>query len=262
MTAELNSAEKQARPEGHGSSQHDIERAVARLNTWFTENKHRIPRCWNWRRFRWQRTIPVFKAVRTTAIKGWNVHDLNRLFRVVRTEGGADEGELEVAIELLVVDKSLRGAFLNVPDLMEAAFDVIAARHLLGKFSPRLMWFWSHYPSLVLELESYVSEIRLRVDAATPIQHDQRRVFEEFSVPLKQGQQTALGNNCMFILDYMQPQGAVSYWRFSITQHGEVLVGPLVLQTKPIYHQDQLLAVIKSIGDTTVTLSVLSSEGG
>ena len=262
MTEELKSEEECCRPKGYASARHEIERAVWRLNAWFADNKHRIPLCLNWRRFRRERTVPVFKAVRTTAIKDWNVKDLNRLFRVVHL-GGRTEGEsVEIPIELLVVDKSVRGTFLNVRELMNAAFDVFSARHILGRFSPRLRWFWSHLPALTSEMESYVNEIRLRVDAATPIQHDQRRVFEEFNVPLQNGQQSALGCGCMFVLDYVEPQGAVAYWRYSITQHGAVIVGPLVLQAKPIYHGDQLLAVIKSICDTSVTLSVLISEGG
>ena len=261
MTAELKSAEGPARAEGQASSQHEIERMVARLNAWFAEHKRHIPLCLNWRRFRRERTIPVFKAVRTTALKGWNVNDLNRLFRIVHGEARTDEGEVEIGIEVLVVDKSFQGAFLNVPELMRAAREVFSARHILGRCSPRLRWFWSRYPALTSELESYVHEIRLRVDAATPIPHDQRRVFEEFNVPLQDGQLTALGKSCMFVLEFMEPPGAVPYWRFSIIQHGAVIVGPHVLQTKPIYHGDELLAVIKSIGETAVTLSVLTSEG-
>ena len=204
----------------------------------------------------------MFKAVRTDALQDWSVQDLGRLFRVVHREPSPDPDEVEIPIEILVTDKSFQGAFLNVRELMKAAFQVVSAKHVLGKFSPRLCWFWFHYPSFTSEIESYVDEIRLRIDAATPIPQDQRRVFEEFSVPLQEGQQTALGNNSLFVLEYAQPQGAVPYWRFSITQHGEVIVGPNVLQPKPIYRGDQLLAVIKSIGETSVTLSVLTSEGG
>ena len=260
--AEPNSAEEQAPRSGSGSSRHEIERAVARLNVWFAENKHHIPRCLDWQRFRRQRTVPVFRAVQTSAIQDWNVEDLGHLFRVIRSATTPDDGDAEVPIELLVADKSLRGAFLNVQDLMKAVFEIFSRRHVLGRFNPRLRWFWSHYASLTSELESYVDEIRMRVDAATPVQHDPRRVFEEFSVPLKDGQQTVLGNNSVFSLEYMEPQGAVPYWRFSITQDGAVIAGPTVLQAKPIYHGDELLAVIKSIGETTVTLSVLTSEGG
>lgn len=261
MTEELKSANSQAQPEGPASSQHEIQRAVVRLNAWFAENKHHIPLCLNWRRFRRQRTVPVFKAVQTTAIKDWTVKDLNRLFRV-HLEANQDDGEVAIPIELLVADQSSQGAFLNVQALVDAAFDVFSARHLLGKYSPRLRRFWAHSPSLVSEMESYVSEIRLRIDAVTPVQHDQRKVFEEFTVPLQDGQQTALGRSCLFVLEHRQPQVGVSCWRFRITQHGKVIVGPMILQAKPIYHEDQLLAVIKSMGDTTVSLSVLTSEGG
>lgn len=257
---ELKSEEERGRPEGKRPPQHEIERAVVRLNAWFAQNKGRIPLGLNWHSFRRQRPIPVFKAVRTTALKDWKVDDLNRLFRVLPMARSPARRELEVPIELLLVDKSLDGAFLNVKALMDAAFDVFAARHLWGRFNPRLRWFWSRYRALTAEIESYVNEIRLRTDTATPVRHGPRRVFEEFSVPLESGQQTALGKNCMFVLDYLQPQGAAPYWRFSVTQHGKVIVGPQVLHTKPIYHADELLAVIKRIGDQAVTLSVLTSE--
>ena len=262
MLANLESAEGQSPPHGPGSSQHEIERAVLRLNAWFVENRPRIPLCLNWQRFKWQRTVPVFKAVPTTAIQDWTVQDLGRLFRVVHSAITTDARDVEVPIELLVADKSLQGSFLNVTDLMKAIFEIFSGRHVLGRFNPRLRWFWSHGSSLTSELESYVDSIRMRIDAATPVQHDQRRIFEEFRVPLQDGQQTVLGSNRMFVLDYMEPQGAVPYWRFSVTQYGEVIAGPQVLHPKPIYHGDALLAVIKSIDETTVTLSVLTSEGG
>ena len=262
MTQALTLRAERGQPEGAGSSLHEIERAMLRLNAWFAEHKDHIPRCLNWGCFRRQRAIPVFKAVRTTAIKDWKVEDLNRLFRVLHMEVRRDDGDVEVPVELLVADKSLQGDFLKMRDVLDAAFDVFAARLLLGRSSPRLRWFWSHASSLTAEMETYVQEIRLRTDAATPVELDQRRVFEEFHVPLQHGQQTAIGGSCFFVLDYAQPTGSVPYWQFSVTRHGEIIVGPQVLHTKPIYHEDQLLAVIKKINSQSVTLSVLTSEGG
>ena len=164
-------------------------------------------------------------------------------------------------IELLVADKSLNGTFLDVEKLTEAALDIFAARHFLGRFSPRLWWFWSNYSSLAAEVSAYIDGIRLRVDAATAVPHDQRRVFEEFNVPLENGQQTAIGSNCLFVLEQANPPGATPYWRFTVTRDGEAVVGPQVLGVRAVYLEDQLLAVIKKIGDSAVTLSVLTSEG-
>jgi len=160
-----------------------------------------------------------------------------------------------------VVDKSPGGAFLDVRELMEAARNVFAERHLLGRFNPRLWWFWLHYPPFIQEMESYVQEIRLRVDAATPVPHDQRRVFEDFTVPLEHGQQTAIGGGCFFVLEKAEPSGAVPYWRYCLTRDDQIIVGPLVLRAMPIYYQDELLGTIRKVGETTVILSVLTSEG-
>jgi prepilin-type N-terminal cleavage/methylation domain-containing protein/prepilin-type processing-associated H-X9-DG protein len=251
-----------SRPEGSGSSQHELERAVMRLNAWFAENKRRIPPCFNWSRFRRERYVPRFEAVQTTALKGWKVEELGALFRMRPREDRRGEAEVEVPIEILVADKSLNGAFLDVKRLTDAALDVFAARHLLGRFSPRLWWFWFNYASLAAELETYVNGIRLRVDAATAVPHDQRRVFEEFNVPLENGQQTAIGKGSMFVLERAQPAGAAPYWRFSVMRDGEVIVGPQVLGVRAIYLEDQLLAVIKKIDESAVTLGVLTSEGG
>lgn len=262
MTAEPHAGEAQGRTEEPGSSRHEIERAVLRLNAWVAENQERIPRCLDWRSFRRRRAIPAFRAVSTTALKGWGVADLNRLFRVLRRPESRADGDVEVPIELLVADQSLQGTFLNAREVIDAAFDVFAARHFLGRFSPRLRWFWSQSSLLAAELQGYVDGIRLRMDAATPVPHDQRRVFEDFQVPLQDGQQTAIGGSCMFLLEYAQPPGAVPYWRFSVTRHGEAIVEPQVLRPKPIYHEDELLAVIKKVGGQAVTLSVLTSEGG
>jgi hypothetical protein len=262
MTDEPPSSDERSRPEGPGSSQHEIERAVRRLNEWFTEHKRRIPRCFDGESLGWVRHVPVFKAVRTTAIKDWTVADLSRLFRVGHREVCKARAEVEVPVELLVADKSLRGTFLDAQELMKAAFRVITGRHLLGRFNPRLRWFWTNSPLFTLEIDSYVSGIRLRVDAQTPVQHDQRRVFEDFNVPLQNGQQTAIGKSCMFVLEHVEAKGTVPHWRFSLTQNGEVIVQSQPLRVKPIYHKEELLAVIKRIDETAVTLSVLTSEGG
>lgn len=247
---------------GDGSRPHEIERAVGRLNAWFAENKYRVPRCFSWRSFRRQRRFPIFKAVRTTAIADWSVEELDRLFRVRYVDARNTGAEVEVPIELVVTDKAVSGTFLDVRALMDAAWDVFAARHLFGKVSPRLWWFWLHRASLTAEIETYVTEIRLRVDASTPVKHDQSRVFEEFRVPLRNGQQTAIGRNCFFVLECVQPQGSATLWRFSVTQDGQVLIGPHLLQPKPIYHDNELLAVIKQVSDDAVILSVLASPGG
>jgi hypothetical protein len=241
--------------------QHEIERAVARLNEWFSLNRERVPPCLDWERLRWQRRLPVFSTVNTTALQGWKVEDLNRLFRVVHPEVRRADDDTEVRIELLVADKSLDGHLLNTGELMNAALEVFATGYLLGKLSPRLWWFWLHYPSFVMEIETYVNGIRLRLDAETPVVHDQYRVFEEFNVPLENGQQTAIGKGCFFVLEHAQPQGARSHWRFSVMRDNETLVGSQVLQPKPIYDQDELVAVIRKISPTAVTLSVLTSEG-
>jgi hypothetical protein len=246
----------------HGANRHEIERVVRRLNEWFAEHRQRIPPSFNWRRFRRERWFPVFKAVPTTAIKDWKAAEVHRLFRVARPEGEPAEAVVQIPIELLVTDRSVHGKYLDAPALLDAVLQVFASRHLLGRFNPRLWWFWLHYPPFIQELETYVQGIRLRVDAATPVRHDQRRVFEEFSVPLVNGQQTAIGSGCFFVLEQVQPYAAAPYWRYSITRDGEIIVGPLVLQAKPIYHQETLLAVIKKIDDQAVTLSVLTSEGG
>jgi hypothetical protein len=262
MADEATTNEDPGQSEETGSTGHEIERAVARLNEWFAQNKRRIPSCFDWRSLRRKRLVPLFKAVRTTEIKDWGIEELGRLFRVVREEAGEADREEVVPIELLVADKSLAGGFLEVEALMAAVLNRLASPFFLGRFSPRLWWFWWHYPPFIEEIGSYVHGIRLRVDAATPVKHNQYRVFEDFSVPLENGQQTAIGQGCFFVLDYMQPHRAVPYWRYSLVRDGETIVGPAVLQAKPIYHQEQLLAVIKKISDTTVTLSVLTSEGG
>lgn len=252
--------------DGSGGSQgetprHEIERMVMRLNDWFTENHHRVPRCFAWKRFRRERHTPVFRAVRTTALRGWTAADLGRLYRVARAEARSVEDGLEIPVELLVADKSVGGKFLNARELMDSARGVFADRHLCGRLSPRLWWFWLHYDALVEEMESYVSGIRMRVDAATPVEHNQRRVFEEFTAPLVNGQETAFGSGCFFVLEYAEPQGARAHWRYSVIRDGEPLVASQVLQPRPIYHEDRLLAVIKRVSDTSVTLSVLTSEG-
>ncbi len=241
---------------------HEIERAAARLNAWFAAHKERIPIWLDIGSLRPVRHVPVFQPVQTTALAGWKVEDLNRLFRVARDQTRRAGNEVLVPIELLVVDKSPKGAYLNVRKLLTAALDVFAARHLLGRFNPRLRWFWLHYPPLLREIESYVDEIRLRVDAATPIPGGRKRVFEEFKVPLENGRQTALGESCLFLLELAKPQGAAVHWRFSVTQDGEVIVPSQPLRVRPIYHGDRLVAVIRRIAQQTVTLSVLTSEGG
>jgi hypothetical protein len=244
-----------------GLSHHEIERAVARLNAWFAGNRRRIPTYLNWRRFRRERHLPRFQAVPTTAIVGWKAEELRALFRVRSGESRDRAGVVEVPVELLVTDKSVAGEFLDVKALMKAAAGVVSAPLPLGRFSPRLWGFWSAYSSLAEEITSYINGIRLRVDAATAVPHDQRRVFEDFNVPLENGQQTALGGNCLFILEQARPPGATPFWRFTVTRDGEVIVGPQMLGVRAIYHQDRVLAVIKRIGESTVTLGVLTSEG-
>ncbi len=261
MTAESRAENGPGASEEPRPAQHEIERAVLRLNAWFAENRSRLPRCLSWKRLRRERHLPRFEAVQTTAIAGWKVEELGALFRVRPVERRPREGEVEVTLELLVTDKSLNGEFLDVKKLLRAVLGVISAPLLLGRFSPRLWWFWSNYDSLATEMESYVNGIRLRVDAATAVPHDQRRVFEEFNVPLENGQQTAIGQGCLFVLEHAEPPGAAPYWRFSVMRDGEVIVGPQMLGVRLVYHQDQLLAVIKKIENGAVTLSVLTSEG-
>jgi hypothetical protein len=240
---------------------HEIERAAARLNQWFQLNKERIPASLSLRSFSRERLLPSFEAVQTTRLRDWKADELNRLFRVAAAEAGLADHERTVHVELLVADRSPSGRFLEVPEMMRAVLERLAAGFFLGRFSPRFWWFWGHYPPFIQEIESYVHGIRLRVDAATPVKHNQFRVFEDFSVPLQNGQETAIGQGCFFVLEYAQPHGAVPYWRYSIVRDGEAIVGPAVLQAKPIYHEDQLLAVVKKITDTAVTLSVLTSSG-
>ena len=247
------------RPEDQDISRHEVERMAERLNEWFAHNKKHLPACFDWHTFSRQSYCPLFKPVPTTAIKDWKIEDLNRLFHIVRKPVQTAAHETAVVIELLVADKSLSGQLLNVRTLLKAALDIIANRHMLGRFNPRLWWFWINFPLLIKEIETYVNGIHLRVDAATPIPHNTTRIFEAFSVPLEDGQQTAIGNSCIFILEYAQPQGAVAHWRFSIRQHDQVIVGPQNLKTNPIYYEDRLLAVIKNFDDKAVTLSVLTS---
>jgi hypothetical protein len=256
-----------ARPEPQGggppgpAAAHEIERAVIRLNEWFGAHEDRIPRCWDGHGWRRKRFVPRFEAVPTTSLHGWKPRDLARLFRVAPGGTCTDSHQVEVSIELLVADKSAQGCFLDVPSLMRAALELMGGPSLLGRRNPRLWWFWLHLGPFVQEIESYVNGIRLRLDAATAIPHDQARVFEEFRVPLQNGQQTALGKNCFFTLEHVQPLGARAYWAFRILRDGEVVVGPQVLQMKPIYLGEELLAVVKRVDPETVTLNVLTSSG-
>ncbi|MEI7731632.1 MAG: hypothetical protein WCO56_18810 [Verrucomicrobiota bacterium] len=240
---------------------HEIERAVMRLNQWFAENKHRIPPRFDWSCFNQQRFLPRFQAVQTAALKDWKARDLDRLFRINWEPIRQADHETWIPVELLVADKSLNGKFLHVGKLLSAVLGDIVAGPWLGRLNPRLWWFWLNYPWLIREIETFVSGIRLRVDATTPVPRDQRRVFEDFTVPLENGQQTAIGKGCMFNLEYARPHGAVAHWRFSITQNGDLIIGPYPLKAKPIYHEEALLAVIKKIDDEKITLSILTSEG-
>jgi hypothetical protein len=105
-------------------------------------------------------------------------------------------------------------------------------------------------------VDAYATEIRMRVDAATPVNLNRNRVFEEFGVPLEHGQQTAIGEGCFFALECAQPQGATPHWRFSIVRDNEPIAGPFPLKVKPIYHGEELVAVIKKVTPEAVTLSV------
>jgi len=122
--------------------------------------------------------------------------------------------------------------------------------------------FCSAFESLTQEMESYVTEIRMRVDAATPIPLKQQRVFEEFSMPLEHGQQTAIGKGRFFALEYAQPQGAAAHWRFYVREDEATIVGPYPLKCRPVYRGEELVAVIKRISEETVTLSVPTFEAG
>ena len=258
---EPGAAETSLLPDPAAPPRHEIERAVQRLNEWFAANKTHLPTWFHWRRGRRVRTVPVFRAVPTTQLQGWAADDLRRLFRVLPQEVWRTDHEVERQFELLVADKSGPGEFLEVGRLMRAVRAVITSGRIWRRCSPRLWWFWFNSPWFTREIESYVQGIRLRLDGQTPVPKASPKVFEAFVVPLENGQQTAVGQSCLFVLEYVEPQGVKPYWRFSVTQHDVIVVPSQPLRPKPIYLEEELLAVIKKIDDTTVTLSVVTSEG-
>jgi hypothetical protein len=248
-------------------AEHPVVRAASYLDRWMWQHRHHFPRTgrlpFAYAPAKGQIRLPVVTGVTTGSVQAWSKAERKRLFRVVYSDAWENgQGFLEVPIDVLAVNWSAEKTRLDTDALVEAALAVSAGGRSRGRLSPRMIWFRLTQGTgrLKRTMESYIDEMQLDEDGKAALPKGRKVVWEEQSVPLKEGHRTPLGRGCFFIVHTITPYGCREpLWLFSVERDDVPILKDQRLRAPNFIEVNgTLLATIVSVNETSVTLKVLA----
>jgi hypothetical protein len=250
-----------------GGAEHQLVRAASYLDRWMWQHRGHFPRSgrlpFAYAPGRRQIRLPVVTGVTTGSVKAWSKAERKRLFRVVYADAWENgQGFLEVPIDVLAVNWSAEKTRLDTDALVEAALAVSAGGRWRSRLSPRMIWFRLTQDTgrLKRTMESYIDEMQLDEDGKAVLPQRNKAVWEEQSVPRKEGQRTPLGRGCFFVVHTITPYGSREpLWLFSVERDDVPILKDQRLRAPNFIEVDgTLLATIVSVNDSSVILKVLA----
>jgi len=248
-------------------AEHPIVRAASYLDRWMWQHRHHFPRSgrlpFAYIPGEHQIRLPVVTGVNTSSAKAWSQAERKCLFRVVYGDAWEPgHGFLEVPVDVLAVNWSGERKRLDTDGLVEAALAVAAGGRWRSRLSPRMIWFRLTQGTgrLKRTMESYIDEMQLDEDGKTALPQGNTAVWEELSIPLKEGHRTAVGRGCFFVVHTITPYGSREpLWLFSVERDEVPILKDQRLRAPNFIEVDgTLLAMILSVNDSSVILKVLA----